>query len=276
MQPNLLHWLTENIQQGVELPKVKPCLAIFCSQHRRQVIVNLNSQDSMTWKHLLSLQNTWENEKIWHMINFCYLKRQLSVQCTLSKYILEWPKKRITWYMMICYFLSEVISLCGPFEKCIIKCNHTWRDIRLIFIFYFQWHLCVHALQSRDQLCQKEHFRDAEGLSTISNQNSQTDQSIFMVVIFCIQKLDLFLFAIIQYFSTCFGGTQTPRLSWTKKSSVLRYVYDHIFWSWLLFVFSAIESSTSRRHWYVTWKLTMGKSTKSSNALSRVATCISD
>ena len=48
------------------------------------------------------------------------------------------------------------------------------------------------------------------------------------------------------------------------------------FWSWLLFVFSVIASSTSRRHWYVTWKSTMGKSTKSSNALSRGATSISD
>ena len=52
-----------------------------------------------------------------------------------------------------------------------------------------------------------------------------------------LQKLDLILFAIIQYFSTCFGGTLTLKLSWTKKSSVLRYVNDHIFLKLITFCF---------------------------------------
>ena len=51
MQPNLLYRFTKNISQGVQLPKVKPCLAIFRSQHRGQVFANLESQDLMNWKY---------------------------------------------------------------------------------------------------------------------------------------------------------------------------------------------------------------------------------
>ena len=88
------NWYFQHYIQGVKLPKVKPCLAIFCSQHRGQVIFDLTRFVAK------------ENQKM-----------------------------RVS-----------VFSLASP------------------HLFHLKGHLCVQPLQRRDQLCQEEYFRDAQGL----------------------------------------------------------------------------------------------------------------
>ena len=105
----------------------------------------------------------------------------------------------------------------------------------------------MHALQSRDQLRQEEHFRDAKGLSSLLNDHSKAEHSFN----FCIQKLDFRLFEIILHVNAALASV-APRLGNCHEQERAMFSGISVKASLKIktqsFVFSVIENSTSRRH----------------------------